>query len=746
MKAERFVGTFMKSLKTQTGHQPMSMEQFHALVKNGTYRTQVEGIRQAMARQASEEEVRALKDRLPVWVAAGVFQGRRLLQNLQQFTGLMPVDIDHISATRAREIVSQCQQYPWIKAAHVSVRGEGVHMFVVTKFDNRLKDAESQSRKDTESREAQTVVGSRLSVDRYKQVYAEVCSEVERVFGEKVDGQCKDALHVMFVSYDPEAFIRDDDSVVLFDCSQKTTDYGQQTTVNLNEVKDTEKREAQTVVGSPLSVVKEDEINHRLISSYLPHHKYKPSERHNWWINFAQYLKRRHITTNMLPAYKDAMKQHLLKKGLILNDDPLLRSESEVTEAMQWGYEHSEEKEERETKVALVQKFLEKYQLRYDIISRKPQQKKDDGLWHEMTDRDINSLWKACCNQCNENISLSTLFRPVLMSDCIPQVNPLEEYVNNLPAWNPSQPDYIAQVAGMVHCTACNELDNGQLFTHCFRKWFTAMVASWLKPGVTNQQVLVLIGEQGIFKTSWIDALIPPQLVRYRSKQSATDRLDKDEQLRCAEYGLINLDEIDRLSERELNALKSLVTTPDVNVRAAYGYAKEQRRRIASYAASGNKENFLTDSTGNRRWLPFQIESIDSPYDNPLPYEGLYAQARYLVENGFNFWFSLEEIQQLTTHVDTFMVETSEEQLIPVYFDIAHPGQEGAIFLTTAELKARLTNLGNLKNPMEIRQLGQLLKKLGFNSVRMGHHSLRGFLVKEKSADVINAYRKMQAL
>ena len=444
----------MKSLKTQTGHQPMSMEQFHALVKNGTYRTQVEAIRQAMARQASEEEVRALKDRLPVWVAAGVFQGRRLLQNLQQFTGLMPVDIDHISATRAREIVSQCQQYPWIKAAHVSVRGEGVHMFVVTKFDNRLKDAESQSRKDTESREAQTVVGSRLSVDRYKQVYAEVCREVERVFGEKVDGQCKDALRVMFVSYDPEAFIRDDDSVAVFDCS-------------------------------PLSVVK-DEINRRLISSYLPHHKYKPSERHNWWINFAQYLKRRHITTNMLPAYKDAMKQHLLKKGLILNDDPLLRSESEVTEAMQWGYEHSEEKEERETKVALVQKFLEKYQLRYDIISRKPQQKKDDGLWHEMTDRDINSLWKACCNQCNENISLSTTFRPVLMSDSIPQVNPLEEYVTQLPAWDPSQPDYIAQVAGMVHCTACNELDNGQLFTHCFRKWFTAMVASWLKPGVTN--------------------------------------------------------------------------------------------------------------------------------------------------------------------------------------------------------------------------------------------------------------------
>ena len=69
------------------------------------------------------------------------------------------------------------------------------------------------------------------------------------------------------------------------------------------------------------------------------------------------------------------------------------------------------------------------------------------------------------------------------------------------------------------------------------------MVASWMFPEVVNHQMLVLIGKQGIFKSTWLDALIPPELVRYRCRQSATDFSDKDEQLRCTEFGLVNFDE-----------------------------------------------------------------------------------------------------------------------------------------------------------------------------------------------------------
>jgi hypothetical protein len=272
------------------------------------------------------------------------------------------------------------------------------------------------------------------------------------------------------------------------------------------------------------------------------------------------------------------------------------------------------------------------------------------------------------------------------------------------------------------------------------------MVASWMDDRVVNHQVLVLIGEQGIFKTTWLDALMPPELVQYRCRQSGTRAMDKDEQLRATEFGLINMDEIDRMSEQELNALKSLITASDVNVRAAYAQSKERRLRVASYVASGNKERFLTDTTGNRRWLPFHVAEILSPFEHPLPYEGMYAQAWALVRQGFNYWFSLDDIRAIAEHVDAFTVETNEAQLLPVYFSPCQPGTSGAVLLTVAEISAKLVTYGAIRKPMDVRQLGVLLRKMGFESKRVGHRGERAYILLEKSADVINAERRMSAM
>ena len=168
--------------------------------------------------------------------------------------------------------------------------------------------------------------------------------------------------------------------------------------------------------------------------------------------------------------------------------------------------------------------------------------------------------------------------------------------------------------------------------------------------------------------------------------------LNKDERLRVAESVLINMDEIDSMSDRELNQMKSLITTADVNERAAYGYNKERRIRLASFCASGNKDQFLTDTTGNRRWLPFRVSSIQNPFLNPVqPYDMYYAQAIYLIDHGFEYWFDQDRIQTLSGHVETFMTESNEEELLPIYFAPAQAGETGAKFMTTAELSARLS-------------------------------------------------------
>ena len=284
------------------------------------------------------------------------------------------------------------------------------------------------------------------------------------------------------------------------------------------------------------------------------------------------------------------------------------------------------------------------------------------------------------------------------------------------------------------------------LWRICFKKWFVAMVASWMNDEVVNHQVLVLIGKQGIYKTTWLEHLIPPQLRDYCCKLANATQLSKDDRLRIAEFGLINLDELDAMTPRELNAMKSIITATDVNERAAYGYTKERRIRLASFCASSNRRDFLTDITGNRRWLPFEVESIQNPFFTTLPYERMYAQAWALANDPtFCYWFELDEIEVLEEHNKHFRDESNEEQLLAVYFAVPAEGAEHTKFLTTAEISEKLISAGNIKRPMSLSRLGMLLGQQGFIASRHGTPPRRGWIVYERGSEEINAERRIFA-
>ena len=291
--------------------------------------------------------------------------------------------------------------------------------------------------------------------------------------------------------------------------------------------------------------------------------------------------------------------------------------------------------------------------------------------------------------------------------------------------------------------SSASELNSAdRLWRICFKKWFVAMVASWMRDDIVNHQVLVLIGKQGIFKTTWLERLMPPQLRTYACKLANATQLTKDDRLRIAEFGLISLDEIDSMNNRELNQLKSIITASDVNERAAYASTKERRVRLASFCASGNRRDFLTDITGNRRWLPFEVESIQNPFFTTLPYERMYAQAWALANDPtFSYWFDLEEIAVIEQHNQQFRDECNEEQLLEVYFAVPSTDASNAKFMTTAEISERLIYYGNIKKPISLSRLGVLLSQKGFLSVRRGNPSRRGWIVYERESQEVNSER-----
>ena len=438
--------------------------------------------------------------------------------------------------------------------------------------------------------------------------------------------------------------------------------------------------------------------------------------------------------------------------------------------------------------------YLQFNHLRHDVVSDKLQIRlsgeeamrllgERQEYWREMTKHDINSIVCHCAQECDVNIT-SREVMTALQSDLIPDVHPLREYILSLPSFTPDQPDWIDLVAqkvtvkpsllsddrpkGLLDRTSCCETTAlrdrtegaerpmeslseacerskaDRLWRGCFKKWFVAMVASWMKDEVVNHQVLVLIGKQGIYKTTWLEHLIPPHLRAYACKLANSADLNKDERLRIAEFGLISLDEIDSMNNRELNQLKSIITATDVNERAAYAYTKERRVRLASFCASGNRRDFLTDITGNRRWLPFEVESIQNPFTTLLPYERMYAQAWALAQDPFfSYWFDLDEIEVLEQHNQHFRDESNEEQLLPILFDV--PAEGKGEFLTTAQISERLVTYGNIKKPMALSRLGMLLGAHGFQKKTIGVQRLRGWLVYQRSMDEINANKRLYA-
>ncbi len=396
--------------------------------------------------------------------------------------------------------------------------------------------------------------------------------------------------------------------------------------------------------------------------------------------------------------------------------------------------------------------------------------------WRNLTDKDINTMVCQCVAERGVNLSPNEMWT-ALKSDMVPAVHPLRAWLDGLKPWNSCEPDWIDMVAQQVTVSPSplsNSLEDAasgyslefrgegnnttpsyttlynttpsadRLWRGCFKKWFVAMVASWMKDEVVNHTVLVLVGRQGIFKTTWLDNLIPPELRVYSSKLPLSGQISKDDRLRLCENGLLNIDELDAMCGREMNIVKSLLTSTDVNERAAYGRLKERRVRLASFCASTNKREFLTDITGNRRWLPFEVESIQNPFHTTLPYERMYAQASALVEEGiFSYWFDMEEMEVLEAHNEEFRAQENEEELLKVYFAVPATDSMNAKFLTTAEISEKLISAGNIKRPMSLSRLGMILGQHGFIASRQGTPARRGWIVYERDSEEINTERRL---
>ena len=292
-------------------------------------------------------------------------------------------------------------------------------------------------------------------------------------------------------------------------------------------------------------------------------------------------------------------------------------------------------------------------------------------------------------------------------SDHVQDYHPFELYFNNLPEWDGK--DRITELARRV--------SDKDVWVRSFHRWMLAVTAQWTGSGNRGRRAnsvapLLVSPTQGLGKSTFCRMLLPKELRDYFTESFDLTNASSAEN-KLASYGLINLDEFDRLPVSRMPQLKNLMQMEDLRVRRAYRRSAEALPRIASFIGTSNRRDLLTDLSGSRRFICVEVEhAIDCT--TPIDHAQLYAQLLHELNNGERCWFSKAEEAEIQAANRPFYRITPAEELIGSCFAFAEAGEQGARLMSAADIYTVLKK----KNPAALKDcsctsFSRLLAQLG---------------------------------
>lgn len=636
-----------------------------------------------------------LKNAQPAFIPSVLLEGGRTYAHVKGFTGFIMVDIDGIPPERFAAILTLVKEDIHSFLVYITISGCGIR--VISHVEGGVTKA------------------------NYRMVWEWVNDHYARLCEVEIDGQCKNATRMSVLCHDPEALLRPEAS-----------------SFHTSGMKPREKPKRGTAVTVTA------ERAYKIIRAQLEEEgiAYAPGS-YNDYVSRCFYHTNRYGVPQAdaeawaLRTFPDYPRERLLpivkscySLTMEFNTVPLPRSVRKK--------EKENDSSHKKATVEEMEEFINGYmkfrmnmlthqietQLIADAYTDRPEA--SACHWQRLTDHIENSLWCAMQHH-GMAVNLNEL-HTLLGSDFVKEYHPLREYLDGLPPWD-GETDYIGRLAAMVHVKESphsplqqdksrerNDLSETPVrFADILKRWMVSMIAAALDETVVNQVILTLIGRQGSYKTSFMQHILPPVLSEYYTTKSNSSRMTKDDLFTMTENLVINLEEIDTMPPSELNQLKAMVTQRYVDERRAYGRNKVHLPHVASFVATGNNLQFLTDDTGNRRWLPFEVEDIDSPWEADIPYEGIYSQTYALYQDvNFRYWFTDKEIQQLRGHVQQFEVPRPEYELILTYYR-KPVGLERGVYTTSSQIIGRF---GNTSLRLSLQKVGRAMRELGFRQVK----------------------------
>lgn len=364
-------------------------------------------------------------------------------------------------------------------------------------------------------------------------------------------------------------------------------------------------------------------------------------------------------------------------------------------------------------KIVRLRRYLNaRYEFRLDIVSNEVEYRPKKAS-------DPNTPYTTL----NENTLVVELYengftgfvdqlRALLQSSYVVEFDPFQTYFQNLPTWDASKPDIIAQLAGYVKAR------DQDWFVSQYRKMLVRTVACAIGAIPFNKQCLVLLGNQNDGKSSFIRFHIPKALEKYYTEHIEFE--NKDGKFALCENFIINLDDLADLPKTDINKCKAFFTTDSVKIRRPFASRPTRDKRRASFFGSTNTADFLTDETGNVRWLIMEISELQHDDGGPSGYERnidineVWAQAYTLSQSGFSYQMSRDDIAESERRNKGHMQVTSERELVMKHLLTAEPDTDNAEFLMAGEITQRLQKHYDYKIKVNSNNIGKALRGLGF--------------------------------
>ena len=316
--------------------------------------------------------------------------------------------------------------------------------------------------------------------------------------------------------------------------------------------------------------------------------------------------------------------------------------------------------------------LCKKYDFRYNSVMKFTEYRpKDKDYWgYQPVDARVQKRMTLEVQLANIRVSIKDV-RNYLESDLLSTYNPVEDFLFKCAGkWDGK--DYIRALARTV------PTDN-PYWEDWFCTWFLAMVNQWrsyshLKYG--NSVAPLLISKQGYNKSTFCRSLVPPELQWGYNDNLVLSEKRHVLQAMCQAL-LLNLDEFNQISPQvQQGFLKNIIQLPSVKMKPPYGSHVQEFPRMASFIATSNMEDILSDPSGNRRFLGVELTG---PIDvSQLPnYEQLYAQALAALQAGEKTYFDAEQTKLIMASNRKFEVISPVDQYFNLYFDLTDDAKLG---------------------------------------------------------------------